>query len=139
MGTVFTKFEKGDENIVDNVVDVELVYKYFYEENDYIYCGLTYDVTYRSGKINRVRINKVNTGMRTDQFTLSSNGTRNAIHWTDRLMWFDNYMIDTVREPEPLEVTIEEIEKKFGRFIKSMSFGSKKGKIVDKKEDEKDD
>lgn len=125
MGTVFTKFEKDD----GNSIGIELVYKYFYEENDYICCSLTYDVTYRSGKINRVRINKVNTGMRTDQFTLSSDGTRNAIHWTDRLMWFDNYMINTVREPEPIEVTIEEIEKKFGRKVK----------IVEKKEDEKDD
>lgn len=46
MGTVFTKFEKDD----GNSIGIELVYKYFYEENDYIYCNLTYDVTYRRGR-----------------------------------------------------------------------------------------
>lgn len=125
MGIVFTKFEKNDGDIAD----IELIYIYFYEEDNQLCCCLTYDVTYRSGKVNRVRIKNINTGIRIDQFVLSSDGTKNAVHWPFRQMWFDSYAIDTISEPEPLEVTIEEIEKKFGRKVK----------IVDKKEDEKDD
>lgn len=125
MGTVFTKFEKGDENIVG----VELVRFSFYEENNCLYCDLTYDVVFENGMIERLRIRKANTDIKIDQFTLSSDGTRNAIHWINRLMWFDNYTAEILKEPDPIEVTIEEIEKKFGIKVK----------IVDKKEDEKDD
>lgn len=124
MGTVFTKFEKGDD-----IVDVELAYSFFYEEEYKLYGNLTYLITYKSGKIVSFKINKVYTGIHTDQFTLSNNGTCNAIQWFNRLMCFNDYVFETIKEADPIEVTIEEIEKKFGRKVK----------IVDKKEDEKDD
>lgn len=125
MGTVFTKFEKGDENIVD----VELVGFSFYQESNCLYCDLAYNVVFENGIIERLRIHKVNTEIKTDLFALSNNGSRNAIHWNNRLMLFDDFVIDVMKDADPIEVTIEEIEKKFGRKVK----------IVDKKEDEKDD
>lgn len=125
MGTVFTKFEKGDENIVG----VELVEYSFYKESDNLYCDLNYDVTFECGMIRRLKIRKVDTNIKTDLFTLSDDGIRNAIYWNNSRMWFDNYTVETIKEADPIEVTIEEIEKKFGRKVI----------IVDKKEDEKDD
>lgn len=125
MGTVFTKFEKGDENIVN----VELVGFSFYKESNCLYCDLAYDVVFGNGSIERLRIHKVNTEIKTDLFALSTDRIRNSIHWNNRLMQFDNYVVDIIKDADPIEVTIEEIEKKFGRKVK----------IVDKKEDEKDD
>ena len=118
MGTVFTRIEKGDD-----IVNVELAASLFYEEEHKLYGDLTFHVTYKSGKIVSFKINKVYTGIRTDQFTLSDDGIRNAIHWNNSRMWFDNYTVETIKEADPIEVTIEEIEKKFGRKVK----------IVDKK------
>lgn len=125
MGTIFTKFEKGDENIVD----VKLVGFSFYKESGNLYCDLTYDVFFECGMIRRLEIHKADTNIKTDLFTLSSDGIRNAIYWSNSRMWFDNYTVETIREADYIEVTIEEIEKKFGRKVK----------IVEKKEDEEDD
>lgn len=126
MATVFTRIEKGED-----IVNVELAASLFYEEEHMLYGDLTFHVTYKNGKILSFKINKVYTGIHTDQFTLSNNGTCNAIQfqWFNRLMRFDNYTAEILKEPDPIEVTIEEIEKKFGRKVK----------IVEKKEDEKDD
>lgn len=125
MGTVITKFEKGEENIVD----VKLVGFSFYQESNCLYCDLAYDVVFVNGIIERLRIHRVNTGICTNKFVLSTDRIRNAIHWEFCRMWFDNYVVDIIKEADPIEVTIEEIEKKFGRKVK----------IVDKKEDKKDD
>lgn len=125
MGSVITEFSKGEY-----IANVELDWFLFYEEHDRIYCDLNYYVTFKSGKVACCKIKKVNTGISTDHLFLESNATRNAIYWhSTHAMLFNNYTTEIIKEADPIEVTIEEIEKKFGRKVK----------IVDKKEDKKDD
>lgn len=129
MGTVITSIEKGE-----NIVNVQLATYSFYKEGNRLYCDLGYDVSFKSGRIIRYEIIKANTNVLLDRFTLETNGYIQAIYWeplrkNETLMCFNNLNIETMRDSDLIEVTIEEIEKKFGRKVK----------IVDKKEGEKDD
>lgn len=129
MGTVIMNVEKGE-----NIVDVQLSAYSFYKEGNRLYCDLGYDVSFKSGRIVRYEIIKVNTNVLLDRFSLESNGYAKVICWenlrkSETLMYYNNFNVKEIKAADPIEVTIEEIEKKFGRKVK----------IVEKKEDEKDD
>lgn len=126
MGTFIMNVEKGE-----NIVDVQLAAYSFYKEGNRLYCDLAYDVSFKSGRIIRYEIIKVNTNVLLDRFSLESNGYVKVICWEnlrkrETLMYYDSFNVSEIKGTDPIEVTIEEIEKKFGRKVK----------IVDKKGEE---